>query len=223
MSILKFMKIKYQITLFLSIISVIVITLTSIFGIRSNLKYDALGISFILVMTSILFYLLGKKANIFYIITYLLNTVGVGLSISAYYTVKNFTINYTSFLPSTLICIFFLIVSSLLIKFGKHSKNLFKILIILNSIILFVLVIFWIKNSTQVFYSMSFFLFVHTIFYLLFFNSLKNDLNMYKDLSKYSFGIYFTITMIVLVIITEGEFIDLDFSSSKKKSRKGNL
>ncbi len=202
-----------------SIISILICTFTCTIGIISNYKWTALIVGIILTIASIPIHFMAKKNDNLYLLSYFINMLGTGLSISFYYKVKDIPFKINQVLTSILISVILLfIVLYILKKF--NTKFMYKTILTIVIIITIIVTIFWISNEKVTFYSILTFLLILSVFYIiLFYKAINEKGNIYKDISKYSYGIYFVITMIVIAILTEGD-IDFDFGYSNDKNKK---
>lgn len=173
-----------------------------------------------LALISLLFHLLGKKKSpLLYIFSYFINAVSTGFSIGAYYTYKK---QILSFLPCLLYFVPFLFIIYLLYQLVNRIRSKLKSLILCLFLLLPFLIccICLFKNAYA---SYGFFLLCILFFYLILFSrNLKTARNILSDLSLTSFGLYFIITLIVISVISDGDFFELflecfDIPYEKKK------
>jgi len=205
-----------------SILSLIIVSISSYIAILNELKWVGIIGGVTLMLFSIPFHLFGKNKVIFYKLSFLMNSVAIGLSISAYYTVRNIPFDIIQVVLS-LICGFALltILYNIFKKDIFMESNVFKFSIIAIIIALVLLALFWLQQEKTTFYSISFFLLLNTLFYVILFKtSIFEEGNINKGISIYSYGIYFIVTIIVLAILTEGNFdLDFGFWDNNKKKR----
>lgn len=191
------------------------------FSSYNNLKWSGLIIGFVLTIISIVFHLHGKSNKRNYFFSYLLNTIGTGFSISTYYTVKNIEFSIINFIIPTIILGLLFLITMFLTR-NRYSNNgvIFNLFIILQVMFMLFMAIMWINNGNIVFYSYSFLIYICLLFYIILGNLvISTEINIYKEISVFSYGVYIIITTIVLAVLSDGNIdgIDLPIFKSKKK------
>ncbi len=188
-------------------------------------NYIGIGIGIAMMIAAVFCHIFGKKRPILYLVSYLLNSLGNGLSLSAYYVYREMKVDvielFASAIPAAA-CL--LIVYLLLGRLGKSKKFTLVIATIVDLSLVALSVIYWIIKGVP---SFGFFCLLVALFYICVFGiTVNNDSRAcLKDLSFGSFGIFIILTVVVIVIISEGDILDgfdLDFRSGDKKKQKKN-
>ncbi len=185
--------------------------------------YIGIGIGIILMIAAVFCHIFGKKRPILYLVSYLLNSVGNGLSLSAYYVFREMKVNIVELFASAIpaaACL--LIVYLLLGRLGKSKKFTLIIATVTDLALVALAVIYWIIKGVP---SFGFFCLLVALFYICVFGiTVNNDSRPFlRDLSFGGFGIFIILTVVVIVIISEGDALDvfdLDLRSDKKKQKK---
>lgn len=216
---------KQLLAFFAAVFSLLIISASLFTGIALNAKWNALIVGIILTIISVIIYFACKGTKLRYVYSYILNNLGIGLSISAFYTVKQVNLNALHYLFG--ICIFILLFVALwtiTIKLKGKAKQVVKIIVLTTLIVIIIfLFIMWLINLTNPYYSIGFFMLFNASFYIaLFFNVTHTD-NIFKKISGYCYGIYFLITMLVVIILSEcnADFsFDIPIGGGNKKNKK---
>ncbi len=218
-------KTKAYIVFVFSAIALGIMTITTFLGTLIVPKWYGVIIGIILMLGAIPLHRLARKRSEYYIISFLLNSVGCGFSVAAYYRTTNINVE--------LFQIFFAIVPVLAISFFtylclQHFKNLKKIILFIATVLLLVLVIYamslWTRTGA-VLYSYGFFSLVLILFYLGVYGVTVNKSRpVLRDISYGSFGSFIILTVVIVVILSDGELdgfdgIDVGGSSGKKQKR----
>jgi hypothetical protein len=185
-------------------------------------QWSGLIIGGIVLLISWIVFFLGKKTPLLYRVSFVLNMVGVGLSITSYYVFKVYALALQDFIIAYLLAIGLIIIFSLLtyIKFLKrHIKFVISLVVFISFISSLVL---WL--SVDEFTGLSFYFLNVAYFYLIAIMS-KNEgkVDLMREMSIVSFGAFFIVSFIMLVILSEGEAfqlldgVDGVFVSRKKK------
>lgn len=194
-------------------------------------KWYGVIIGIVLMLVAIPFHISGKKHPFAYIISFLLNSVGNGFSVSALYTSGDIKSNiltlFIAVIPSVAIL---LLVYLMLAIFSKSKKATISIACVLNAVLTVALTVFWIKYGL-VLYSFGFFASLISFFFLCVYGITVNheERPLLRDISFGGFGSFIIITVVVLFILSEGDIIDgLDVSDiggggKKKKADKLDL
>ncbi len=209
-------------------IALIIVSLSIHFGFEYLVDYNqwiGLIIGIFMMIFSILLYLLGNQNTIFYQLTFLVNMVAIGFFITAYYVFKAYSLSLNDFLVAILVSMAVLILFSLLSRiklFKRHHKIFLGVFISLSFVISLIL---WLSSSG--FTGLSFY-FLNIIYFLMI--GMVSTPESFKDLSKemawISFGAFILISIIVLIIISEGEALSgfdgaiIDGSQKSKKKSK---
>ena len=223
----KYMQFKRLIILLYACIGLLITSFSISFGFEYLVhlnQWMALIIGVLFMFLGMVIFQFGKSIPLLYIISFTLNMIGVGLSITAYYVFKAYSLNDYDF-------IFAIIVSlSILSGFGLLTfipiiKRHLKITISITIVTAFITSLYlWL--SVDEFTGLSFY-FLNIIYFFMI--AMIQGTPSLKDLSKemavVSFGSFVLISIIVLIILSEGEVLGgLDgFDGSgiaSKKKRK---
>ncbi len=179
----------------------------------------------LLMAVAIPFHWNGKKWKTGYLISFLLNSVGSGLSVSALFVAKQlreeFLTRLLAALPAT--GILFLVYLMLQI-FHKTKKVTVTIACLLNAALTIGLMVLWIAHGYPSF-SFAFFCSLVSFFYLCVFGVTVNheERSLLRDVSFGSFGSFIILTVVVVFILSEGEILDgldaPDLGGRKKKKK----
>lgn len=213
-----------------TIIAYILFALSTIFALSICTEWYGLVIGAILMILAVPVHMFAKNHNMFYVLSYALNTVGSGFAVSAYYLEKQLiVIPENMFLPMLIPAIISLITYLLIRVFPKIKKFVLATFTIGTIAMLIAFAVLWIKNGYE-FYSFAFFNFVFTLFYVVVdaVTVGEYDRLVIRDISFGSFGIFLVIALVVLFIISEGEILDglfegvFDFGTTGETKAKNN-
>lgn len=187
-------------------------------------KWYGLLVGIPLMLLAIPFHVLGNEKKIGYLISFLLNSVGNGFSASAYYLQRNVSVNLTSALMAAIPACGVLLLAFLLLQIFWKKKVAIITAVVIESMLLAAAVVFWIIWDAG-FFSFGFFCLLIALFYLcvLAFLLKKNDSVVLQNISFGSFGAFLALTIVVLIILSEGEIldgIDLDLRGTGKRKRR---
>lgn len=207
--------------LFLS--SVVSCILAGIFTlVCSNLIPNWYGIiaALVLILLIIPFYLLGKKhGSKFYKTGILTNSAAWGFLIGAYYSYFKTEIAIDSVLIASAGFLILSLSACLLILCVISRRASTAVIGISLALIIAALIYLWIINGTPVI-SFSFFLSLWLSFYCVTgMVTIESERNIWRDIFLGSCGAFFLITLLVLLIISEGEGFD-GFGGGGGKKKK---
>ncbi len=188
--------------------------------------YEGIIIGSSLMVIAIPFHLLGKKVNFLYILSMLLNSIGIGLAITSYYVFKSYPLDFIDFLVAGSIS---LLVLGLFAYLSSHKFFIghAKLWLVLTIIVCLGLsTALWL--GVNAFSGLTFYLLNITYFFMIAMIAASEDMkNLNRELSLVLFGAFILVTLVVLIIITEGEALsggdfslDLSGFSGGKKKRK---
>jgi hypothetical protein len=189
------------------IIGLFIISLSIQFGFQylvSVNQWIGLIIGIGLMLLSLVVYQFGQKHTIIYQISFFLNMIGIGLSITAYYVLKAYSLTELDFMVAILVSIGILIVFSLFsrIQVIKRHHKLFLTFFILCSF--FISLILWL--SSDIFTGLSFYYLNVTYFFMVGIVTTPETFKDFsKEIAKISFGAFILVSIIVLIILSEGE------------------
>jgi hypothetical protein len=206
-------------------IGLLIISYSVDFGFEYLVSYDksiGLVIGIALMIVGILIYQLGKFNQIFYYMSFIINMIAIGLSITTYYVLKAYSLAMQDFYVAILISIAILILFSLLSRIQlikRHHKFFLTVFIILSFMISLTL---WLSSDN--FTGLSFyFLNVMYFFMIGIVSSPESFKEIAKEMAWISFGAFILISIIVLIIISEGEALSgldgFDLSEPRKKRK----
>lgn len=219
---------KRKIVLLYSIFGFLITSVSIHFGFTYLVginEWAGLIVGVLLMICALFIHNLGKHNIIFYILSFIVNMIGVGLSITAYYVFKQYSLDLKDFLVACLNAFGLIIGFSLLSVipwFKRHIKWMVSLIILMSFGLSLVL---WL--SVDSFTGLSFYFLNISYFYLIGILAMSESLkDLSKEMSYISFGAFVLISIIVLIIITEGEGLEVvgdglggAFDTSNKKRK----
>lgn len=174
-----------------------------------------------MMMVAILIYQLGKRSSFFYWMTFIINMIGIGLSITAYYVFKAYDLELIDFMTAIGVSMSLLIIIALITMMPmikKHQKIVISIIILISFITSLIL---WLSVDT--FSGLSFY-YLNVIYFFMVAIIATTDSfkNFSQEMAWVSFGAFVVVSIIVLIILTEGEAlsgVDVDTSGIIRKKR----
>ncbi len=189
-------------------------------------KWYGLIVGIALMIVAIPIHCQGKKSKLFYALSFLVNSVANGFSVSAYYISKSIALNVGDMLKACLLPVLILFLVYFIVQIFPKSKNVVSIsVVVISCITLVALLVFWIRQG-EVLFSFGFFAVLLSIFTLCVMGvTANNTRNVLRDISFGSFGAFVMISVVVLFILSEGEILEgFDVSGmddgKKVKSKK---
>ncbi len=215
---------KRRIVITSALVGLIIASLSIEFAFQHLINHNQwfgfiIGVVFMIM--GVISYQFGKKHVLFYMLSFVLNMIGVGLSITAYYVLAAFPLDFEHYVIAIAVAmgllIGFAVVTNIPIM-KKHSK----VWLVLTIIAAFGLSLtLWILSDT--FTGLSFY-FINIIFFYMVsvVEAVDDDKDVFKELAKISAGAFVLVSIIVLVILTEGEALQgLDgFNASSISGKK---
>jgi len=187
-------------------------------------KWYGIIVGIIFMVLAIPLHSLGEKWSGLYVFSFIFNFIGVGFSISAYYLVKEIPLNLFELVVSAIpagaiLALIYLMLQTL----SKTKRVTLSIATIINIALLVIAVVFWIKTG-EIFFSFGFFCLLISLFFICVFGITVNHNERFvlQDISYGSFGSFVILTVVVIVIISEGDFLDgagLDIGGKKDKKK----
>ncbi|MCF7932018.1 MAG: hypothetical protein K9K93_02505 [Acholeplasmataceae bacterium] len=170
-------------------------------------KWMGLIIGVLFMALGWIIYRLGRQMPLFYVLAFLLNMIGVGASITAYYVFKAYALQWEDYLTAVVIAMVVLSGFGLLTGLKGVKKHV-RLVISLTILIAFVSsLILWL--SVEAFTGLSFYFLNISYFFMI---GMINVSDSLKDLSKemavVSFGSFILISIIVLIVLSEGEALE---------------
>lgn len=229
MSVMNFLntKAKAFVVFLFSLISIALFAVAVFLGIAIFKEFYGLAAAVCLMVLAIPFHLQGKKRKWMYIISFLMNSVANGFSVSAYYTVKNIDLSIHGVLFAAIPAVGILLLVYLMLQtFNKTKKVTVTVACLVNGAVTVALTVFWIMHGWTIF-SFGFFCSMISFFYLCVFGITVNhdERSVLRDISFGSFGSFIIITVVVIFILSEGEILEgvvdgFDAGGEKKSKKK---
>ena len=217
------MRYKRRVIFLYVIAAYILMTLAISFGNVNLTKWFGIIVGLSLMLVAIPFHFSGRLSRVGYVISFLLNSVGVGFSISTFYTKFQLTPDLNSMFIASVIgfCIVlifgFMTHSEYIKPYGKEIVSLIIIGLYITSIVL------WIQND-DIIYSLIFYYLHIAYFYMVGMIISSNSLDdLTREMSIISFSAFLLISIVVLIVISEGEALEgLDGLGSLSHNNKKN-
>ena len=223
------MSYKRIVIFFVALMGLLVISFSITFGFEYLVEYNqwiGLILGVIFMLFGMIIYQLGKIHTLFYWVAFILNMIGIGLSITAYYVFKAYDLELKDFITAILVSM------SLLIAFGgltfvplfkRHLKWMISFTILISFVVSLSL---WLSVDT--FTGLSFYYLNVIYFFMVGIIAVTDSFKgLSKEMAWVSFGAFILVSNIVLIILTEGEALSgLDmpsFGSGKPKRVKKRL
>lgn len=197
----------------------------AVLGTHFSGKWTGVILGLSLMILAIPFHWNGKKWKWGYLISFLLNSIGSGFSVSSYYVAKVLDFDGYLFLLWMLPSIGILSLVALMLEgFRKSKKVTILVACILNGLLTIGALIFWIKDGPM-FFSQMFFASLISFFYLGVFAVTINheERSVLRDISFGAFGSLIIITVVVVLILSGGDLLDgadIGGGDGKKKGKK---
>lgn len=228
MSIITFLHTKARafVVFLFSVISLGVLVLSTLLATAVFQKWYGLVVGVVLMLCAIPFHWIGKTDKWGYLLSFLLNTVANGFSVSAYYLSKSIPLDpYSLLLAAVPAAGVLLLVYLMLQIFGKTKKITVTVACVLNALLTIALAVLWVLYGSVLF-SFGFFCSLLSFFYLCVFGITVNhdERSVLRDVSFGSFGTFIILTVVVIFVLSEGDILDgLDFDiggDGKRKKKK---
>ncbi len=211
---------KQAITFYYFVCSLLLIVLTTYLGMQLSNGYGGLIAGILIIAVSVLLYFIfnKKKLSKLFVFVYILNSVGIGLSLSTLYIKTEVSFNLFNHIDIQRILLAICIISlfSLLMLFSavvlykKEGVLYYWLTLSVHILALITFTVFWIANGNNITCSLLFFFEIIALSYHILYLKVNSYNNLFKKISAYSFGLYFIITLIVLIVISEGDFSGFD-------------
>ena len=220
-------KAKAFVVFLFSLASLATLALSTQIAVLLCVKWVGLIIGASFMMAAIPLHILGKKFPIFYVLSFVVNFIGCGFSVSAYYLTNELSLNILELIlaaiPSSVILT---LIYLMLQTFSKTKKVTLSIATLINFALLILAVVYWVKTG-ETFFSFGFFCLLVSLFFICVFGVTinHNERPVLRDISFGSFGSFVILTIVVIVILSEGDVFDLgdpgiDIGSGKKSKRR---
>ena len=210
-----------------SLVAMGIFVVSTLFATSVCEKWYGLVIGFILMIVAIPVHCFGKKMKISYALSFIVNSVANGFSVSAYYIDQKELLNISDMFKACVFPVVLLFVVFLLVQlFPEIKKNICISAIVIGCIMLVTFVVLEIKRDGMLF-SFSFFSTLLALFSVGVMGVTANNKRyVLSDISFGSFGAFIIITIVVLFVISDGELLEaFDVSggdSGKKPKHKKN-
>ena len=186
-------------------------------------KWDGIVFGVVLMLLAIPFHIWGKKNKVFYVFSFLLNSLGNAFSVSSYYVSKNLSLNFKELAYSSVVGILLLFIVFLFINFFPKVKTKIMIVAVSLNVVLLITWLVLLIIRQEIFFSFGFFSLIITAFYIGVYGVSANhpERSVFKDISYGSFGTFIIITLVVIFILSEGEILEgLDFGTGETRKKK---
>ncbi len=181
-----------------------------------------IGVGFMVI--GIILYQFGNKHGLFYLLSFISNMIGVGLSITAYYVLKAYSLEFRDFVFAIMVSIMMLsgfLALTWMERVKRHIKWITALIVLVSFIISLIL---WL--SVDAFSGLSFYYLNVIYFFMVGMISVTDSLkDLTKEMAWVSLGAFILISIIVLIILSEGEAssgmdgFDLGTGKNKKKKK----
>ena len=177
-----------------------------------------------LLILSIPFHILGKKAKALYFVSFLMNSVSGGLFLASCYTFMKKKPDILCLAIAAGIVLLLMLVRCFFAgnKTNGHAIN--KVLLVLNLVCEFILIALWIADGNIFFSVFLFFLVPELMLGLAMLKDKPEDGLPLRWISFASYGYSLLIGIVVLFILSEGDILDgvdiIDFGGGKGKIKK---
>lgn len=200
--------------------------LSTLFATSVCAKWYGLCVGIVLMLVAIPIHCQGKKSKLFYALSFLVNSVANGFSVSAYYVSKSIAVSVSEMLKASLLPVLILFLVYLIVQLFPKSKKVVCIsAVIVCCVALVTLLVFWIRQG-GVLFSFGFFAVLLSVFSLCVMGvTASNRRNVLRDISFGSFGAFVMISIVVLFILSEGEILEgfdvsgMDDGKNKSKNK----
>ncbi len=172
-------------------------------------KWYGLAGGVVLMLAAIPFHWNGKKWNAGYMVSFLLNSVGSGMSVSALFVAKGMSIDLPQLLLAAIPAAGILLLVYLMLQIFHSKGSTVAIATVLNIALTVSLIVLWIIYGYR-FYCFAFFCSLISIFYLCVYGITEEheERSLLRDISFGSFGSFIILTVVVIFILSEGEILD---------------
>ncbi len=163
--------------------------------------------TFCLACLAIPIHIIAKNHELLYVVSLIMNSVGIGLGISSYYTYAKIPLDIAQMIVSLLVVILLISVMCLLLYRFKDSKKLILIVFCVIAVLLTVLsIVFWIINGA-IFFSFGFFCLIEALVwvYVCAITVNVNKRHILRDVSFGGFGIAIIVGVTVVALVTEDD------------------
>lgn len=213
------------IIVFLSfLIALGIFVFSTLFATSVCTKWYGLLIGVVLMLVAIPIHCQGEKAKLCYVLSFLVNSVANGFSLSAYYIDSEYALNVGEMLKASVLPVALLFVVFLLVRLFPEIKKYICISgVVIGCIMLVAFIVLSVKQGGVIF-SFGFFATLLSLFYHCVMGvTANNNRDGLRDISFGSFGAFIIISIVVLFVISDGEILeafDISGGESSQKSKK---
>jgi len=219
-------KAKAFVVFLFSIVSLGILALSTQVAVFLCSKWYGLLVGAAFMVAAIPLHILGKKCSLLYVFSFLVNFIGCGFSVSAYYLTKGLSVNILELIIAAIPSVAILTLIYLMLQaHSKTKKVTLSTAAIINFALLIVAVVYWVKTG-ETFFSFGFFCLLVSLFSVCVFGVTVNhdERPVLRDISYGSFGSFVILTVVVIVILSEGDVLEIgdlgiDGGSRKKKGK----
>ena len=179
----------------------------------------------VMMLLAIPCHIAGRKSQLLYLVSFLFNSIASGCSVSAYYAATHTAVTFVEMLLGLVPAAAVLLLAYAAIQiYSKTKRFALTICTVLIVALLIVAVVFWAKGESQLF-SFGFFSLFIALFYIGVFGVTVNhdERSVFRDISFGGFGSFIILTVVVAVILSEGDILDgadLSGGGGGKKNRR---
>lgn len=226
-------KVKAFIVFVFSALSLGLFLLSTQFAVLVFTKWYGMIAGAVLMVIAIPFHIGARKIKGLYLVSIALNSIANGFSVSTYYIQRGILVNLVElfFSLAPAIGVLFLVYASLQI-YSKTKRFAISISVVLVFLLIIGEVAFWIKTGSIIF-SFGFFGLIIALFFICVFGVTINHDERFvlRDISFGCFGSFVILTVVVILILSEGDILDGIFDGagfsgggkSKKQKRNTNF
>ncbi len=211
-----------------ALLSLVIFAVASMLACSFVTRWYGIIVGLVLMIAAIPFHCLGKKEKWGYIVSFLLNSIGSGFSLSAVYIKNGYEIKLIDMLLAIIPSAAILLFACLMLQFfGKSKKATVALACIADVVMMAVYIMRWITKDNDVFDSFAFFSLLMTLFYICIFGFAVNHekRKTLRFISFGSFGAFIAVAFVAAFIVSEGEVLDgievlADTDTGVRKGRK---
>lgn len=211
-------------TFLLAVSALCVFSAATVFGISVFEEWLGILVGIPLMIAAIPLHRFGKKQKLLYFLSYLFNSTACGFSASAYYITAKVNAELGELFAAALIVIVFLFIATVMYFFTTSVFKFACITLCTLDIALGAFAVYGWVTEGDAFFSFLFFSCIVAFFYIFAIQTAAKEYEtceILRTVSLHSFGIFILVTVIVILIISEGDGLDGfdlgDIGSGKSK------
>ncbi len=218
-------KAKPVVVFIFSLSSLVLFIISSLLATRICPKWSGIPIGIGMMIIAIPFHWGSKNKLWGYLVSFIINSLGSGFIVSAYYIESKTTPDiYSLFIGAIPTAAIIFLVYLMLHIFSIGKGVTITVAVIINIVLTIISTVLWIKYGNVIF-SFGFYCSLIGLFYLCVFGITINhdERAVFRDISFGSFGSLMIIAVVVIFILSEGDVLDgLDFGGGgrNKKGKK---